>query len=86
MHVERCDRTSDGGADGSDSLHGILEISLSNERYRENPLSLNTKKIQKYERKGSYIFLNINSLKLYLIKIFFSLMKELELFSFFIFW
>lgn len=46
LHMKRHERTSAGGADGSDSLYGILVISLSDERYRENPSSLNTKEIQ----------------------------------------
>ncbi|KAJ7396732.1 rna-directed dna polymerase from mobile element jockey-like [Pitangus sulphuratus] len=49
LQIKRCDRTSAGGADGSGSLYGILVISLSDERYRENPSSLNEEEFQKYE-------------------------------------
>lgn len=68
LQIKRCYRTSPGGADGSDSLDGILVIFLSDKRYRENPSSLNKKEFQKYEDKVLSIFLYLNSGKHYLIK------------------
>lgn len=68
LQIKRCYRISAGGANGSDSLYGILVISLSDKRYRKNPSSLNKKEFQKYEDKVLSIFLYLNSGKHYLIK------------------
>lgn len=58
MHIKRA---SAGGADESGSLYGILVISLSDQRYRENPSSLNKKEIRKYESKVLSTFLDFSS-------------------------